>query len=52
MNTGKFCTECGKPKPGEKKYRCSRCGWEPNPGENPPKFCPQCGKPFGQDDLV
>ena len=43
MNTGKFCTECGKPKP-----QCAKCGWQPAPGENPPKFCPECGEPFGK----
>ena len=51
VNTGNFCMNCGKPKPVAKaKYRCSKCGWEPEDPENPPKFCPQCGDPFNEDD--
>lgn len=46
VNTGKFCTECGKSKPVAKQPKCSNCGWEPEDPENPPKFCPECGKPF------
>ncbi|MBQ7255521.1 MAG: SPFH domain-containing protein [Oscillospiraceae bacterium] len=42
QNTGKFCTECGKPRP----KRCSKCGWEPS--GDAPKFCPECGTPFGE----
>lgn len=39
-NTGKFCHECGKPKPEEKKgWKCS-CG-----AVNLGKFCQECGKP-------
>ena len=37
VNTGKFCNECGKPKP--KKWVCA-CG-----AENTGKFCTACGKP-------
>lgn len=33
-NTGKFCTECGKPA----KPRCPSCGTECSG-----KFCPECG---------
>lgn len=41
--TGKFCTECGKPKPVEDFWTCS-CG-----AKNKGKFCPECGakKPAG-----
>ncbi len=37
-NVGKFCTECGKPKPAE-EWTCS-CG-----AVNKGKFCAECGKP-------
>lgn len=38
VNTGKFCAECGKPKP-EAGWTCE-CG-----AVNTGKFCSQCGKP-------
>ncbi len=38
-NTGKFCSECGKPQPVQNVWRCS-CGFE-----NKGKFCAECGKP-------
>ncbi len=38
VNTGKFCAECGKPKP-EDGWKCS-CG-----AVNKGKFCAECGKP-------
>ncbi|MBR2930835.1 MAG: SPFH domain-containing protein [Clostridia bacterium] len=39
-NSGKFCSECGKPKPApEGSWTCS-CG-----SVNTGKFCPECGKP-------
>ena len=39
-NTGKFCRECGKPKPAPAaSWKCS-CG-----AENTGKFCLECGKP-------
>ncbi len=38
-NTGKFCAECGKPKPAVEGWTCS-CG-----AVNKGKFCPECGKP-------
>ena len=41
--TGKFCTECGSPKPADNGWTCS-CG-----AVNKGKFCPECGskKPEG-----
>lgn len=38
-NTGKFCSECGKPRPQTDVWVCS-CGQE-----NTGKFCSECGKP-------
>lgn len=38
-NRGKFCAECGKPKPAEAGWTCS-CGHV-----NQGKFCQECGKP-------
>ena len=38
-NTGKFCSECGKPKPQREEWICS-CG-----AVNKGKFCSECGKP-------
>lgn len=41
--SGKFCTECGKPKPAADFWVCA-CG-----AQNKGKFCPECGakKPAG-----
>ena len=39
LNTGKFCTECGSPKPASNGWVCS-CG-----AVNKGKFCSECGKP-------
>lgn len=51
VNTGKFCSECGKPNPGAApKYKCNKCGWVPENPENPPKFCPECGDAFDDND--
>ena len=38
-NTGKFCAECGSPKPADDSWTCS-CG-----AVNHGKFCAECGKP-------
>ena len=38
-NTGKFCTNCGQPKPDQKGWTCS-CGTV-----NLGRFCTECGKP-------
>lgn len=52
VNKGKFCSECGQPKPaGAPLYRCDKCGWEPEDPHNPPKFCPECGDPFDENDI-
>jgi len=52
VNQGKFCQECGKPKPaGAPLYRCDKCGWTPADPHNPPKFCPECGDPFNYEDV-
>ena len=37
--TGKFCSECGKPRPASGEWTCS-CG-----AKNTGKFCSECGKP-------
>ncbi len=39
VNTGKFCTECAKPKPASGSWTCS-CGTV-----NTGKFCTECAKP-------
>ena len=38
-NSGKFCSECGKPRPEENGWMCA-CG-----AKNSGKFCSECGKP-------
>lgn len=45
-NTGKFCTECGAPKPSG--TFCGNCGYKVPDGQNPPKFCPECGAAFNK----
>ncbi|WP_159722721.1 SPFH domain-containing protein [Enterococcus sp. CSURQ0835] len=50
-NTGKFCSNCGEPKPqpasGAKiQMKCSECGEIVDLSNGVPKFCPHCGKPF------
>ena len=49
-NTGKFCSECGSPRPAAQiRYRCSQCGFEP---QGQPKFCPECGRQFNYQDVI
>jgi membrane protease subunit (stomatin/prohibitin family) len=45
-NTGKFCSNCGKPQPAAAPAGCSKCGWKPADGQALPKFCPECGNPL------
>jgi len=53
VNKGKFCADCGKPKPaGVPQYKCDKCGWEPKDMSKLPKFCPDCGDPFDDGDIV
>ena len=41
-NTGKFCSECGSPKPADDgTWTCPTCGKTGNTG----KFCGECGTP-------
>ena len=40
QNTGKFCSECGKPKPAPAGGWTCECG-----AQNTGKFCSECGKP-------
>ncbi len=37
VNTGKFCAECGSPKPDD-SWTCTKCG-----AQNKGKFCSECG---------
>lgn len=50
-NTGKFCSNCGNPKPEESKpqkleMKCSSCNEIVDLSNGIPKFCPHCGQPF------
>ena len=49
-NTGKFCSNCGTPKPTSDgpslKMKCSDCGEVIDLANGIPNFCPNCGKPF------
>ncbi len=44
VNTGKFCTECGKSKPADPASWTCECG-----AVNTGKFCTECGKPRPAD---
>ena len=44
-NTGKFCAECGKPKPADEGWSCPKCG-----SKNSGKFCAECGTARPADD--
>ena len=39
-NTGKFCSECGSPRPSQDNFWTCACG-----ARNTGKFCSECGKP-------
>jgi len=43
VNTGKFCNECGSPKPSAGSWTC-KCG-----AVNTGKFCSECGSPKPED---
>ncbi len=44
-NTGKFCMNCGNPKPAAQAMNnCPHCGNPFADPQNPPKFCPNCGQ--------
>ena len=43
--SGKFCTNCGTPKPVVSSG-CTNCGWRPADGQSLPNFCPECGRPL------
>jgi len=40
-NTGKCCSECGRPKADSAPWKCASCGNEGNTG----KCCSECGRP-------
>ena len=53
VNKGKFCSNCGAKKPeAAPRFKCNKCGWEPDDPQHPPKFCPECGDVFDDNDKV
>ena len=52
VNTGNFCPQCGAKKPVTIRYKCDKCGWEPEEGATPPRFCPNCGDPITDADKI
>ena len=42
VNTGRFCVECGTPRPAPAAH-CGQCGWAPEAGQAMPRFCPNGG---------
>lgn len=53
VNKGKFCSNCGAKKPeAAPRFKCNKCGWEPDDPQHPPKFCPECGDIFDDNDKV
>ena len=51
--TGKFCADCGAPKPPDPlRYQCDKCGWAPPEATTPSRFCPECGDPIDARDQV
>ena len=53
VNQGKFCNECGAKKPaGVPRYKCDKCGWQPEDPTKAPRFCPECGDPFDSGDII
>lgn len=47
VNSGKFCSSCGNPKPENIPRFCGNCGWKNPDPANSPKFCPECGSKLG-----
>lgn len=51
--TSRFCPSCGSKKPTVKKYKCDKCGWEPDSAiAATTRFCPLCGDPFNDADVT
>lgn len=43
VNSGKFCSDCGKPRPA-RKILCPKCGYSEDMSDHPSRFCPNCGE--------
>ena len=49
----RFCPNCGSKKPTVKKYKCDKCGWQPDAQTGATtRFCPNCGDPFNDADVI